>query len=44
MTWAIEEFNNKYYNVSILAAKVIDFSNLNQGNLLVIEYIRKFDR
>ena len=30
MTWAdfLEEFNNKYYNVSILAAKVIEFSNL----------------
>ena len=46
MTWAdfLEEFNNKYYNLSILAAKVIEFSNLKQGNLLVIEYIQKFDR
>ena len=46
MTWAnfLEEFNNKYYNVSILAAKVIEFSNLKQGNLPIIEYIRKFDR
>ena len=46
MTWAdfLEEFNNKYYNVSILATKVIEFRNLKQGYLLVIEYIRKFDR
>ena len=46
MTWAnfLKEFNNKYYNVSILAAKVTEFSNLKQRNLLVIEYIRKFDR
>ena len=46
MTWVdfLEEFNNKYYNVSILAAKVTEFSNLKQGNLPAIEYIRKFDR
>ena len=46
MAWAdfLEEFNNKYYNVSILAAKLIEFSNLKQGNLPVIEYIWKFDR
>ena len=46
MTWAdfLEEFNNKYYNVSILVAKVTEFSNLWQGNLSVIEYIQKFDR
>ena len=46
MTWVdfLEEFNNKYYNVSILAAKVIEFSNLWQGNLPVIKYFRKFDR
>ena len=33
MTWAnfLEEFNNKYYNVSILAAKVTEFNNLNAG-------------
>ena len=45
MTWAdfLEESNNKY-NVSILATKVIKFSNLKQGNLPVIEYTRKFDR
>ena len=30
MTWVdfLEEFNNKYYNVSILAAKNTEFSNL----------------
>ena len=30
MTWAdfLEEFNYKYYNLSILAAKVIEFNNL----------------
>ena len=41
MTWAdfLEEFNNKYYNVSILTTKVIEFNNLKQGNLPVIEYI-----
>ena len=46
MTWVdfLEEFNNKYYNVTILAAKVIEFSNLWQGNLLIIKYFRKFDR
>ena len=46
MIWAdfLKEFNNKYYNVYILAAKVTEFSNLKQGNLLVIEYIRKFNR
>ena len=41
MTWVdfLEEFNNKYYNVSILTTKVIEFNNLKQGNLPVIEYI-----
>ena len=46
MTWGdfLEEFNNKYYNGSILAAKATEFSNLWQGNLLAIKYIWKFDR
>ena len=46
MTWAdfLKEFNNKYYNVFILVAKMTEVSNLRQGNLPIIEYIKKFDR
>ncbi|XP_060972370.1 uncharacterized protein LOC115717660 [Cannabis sativa] len=37
-------FNEKYYNSTVLAAKVNEFTGLAQGSLTVTEYARKFDR
>ncbi|XP_060963693.1 uncharacterized protein LOC133033109 [Cannabis sativa] len=37
-------FNEKYYNSTVLAAKVDEFTGLVQGSLTVTEYAQKFDR
>ncbi|XP_062086130.1 uncharacterized protein LOC133792238 [Humulus lupulus] len=37
-------FNDKYYNLAMLAAKLDEFTKLTQGNLSVTEYAQKFDR
>ena len=46
MTWTEFQaiFNEKYYNTAVLATKVNEFSKLQQGNLSVAEYVRKFDQ
>ena len=37
-------FNQKYYNISIRAAKVNEFARLVWGRMTVTEYALKFDR
>ncbi|XP_062093931.1 uncharacterized protein LOC133799942 [Humulus lupulus] len=46
MTWAEFElvFDEKFYNEAVLTAKVSEFTKLQQGNLLVAEYVRTFDQ
>ena len=45
MTWAefLREFNSKYYSQAIINSKVAEFTRLQQENLSVLEYVRKFD-
>ena len=42
MNWAefLGEFNSKYYSQAIVNNKVVEFTRLQQGNLLVLEYVR----
>lgn len=46
MTWKEfqEIFNSKYYSKTVLDSKVNTFSNLKQGKMIVLEYVRKFDQ
>ena len=42
MTWVelLREFNSKYYSKAVINSKVAEFTRLQQGNLLVLEYVR----
>ena len=46
MTWDdfIEEFNHTYYNPTALKAQQNEFLNLKQGNMTVMEAVRKFEQ
>ena len=46
MSWAdfIKEFNQKYYNSTILRAQQDEFLNLKQGTMTVIEVVNKFEQ
>ena len=41
MTWAefMREFNSKYYSQAVINSKIAEFTRLQQGNLLVLEYV-----
>ena len=45
MTWNdfVREFNHKYYNPTTLRAQQNEFLNLKQGNMTVMEAVRKFE-
>jgi len=45
MTWACvcETLRNKYFSSSIYSWKLNKFTQLRQGNLSVIDYIKKFE-
>ena len=46
MNWAefLLEFNFKYYSQVVINSKVAEFTRLQQGNVLVLEYVRQFDQ
>ena len=46
MTWDefVGEFNQKYYNPAALRAQQNEFLNLKQGNMTVVEAVRKFEQ
>ena len=46
MTWAefFIEFNFKYYSQVVINIKVAEFTRLQQGNMLVLEYVQQFDQ
>ena len=46
MTWDdfVREFNHKYYNPTALRAQQNEFLNLKQGNMIVMEVVRKFEQ
>ncbi|KAL5556706.1 hypothetical protein UlMin_038942 [Ulmus minor] len=46
MTWNdfVGEFNHKYYNPTALRAQQNEFLNLKQGNMTVMEAVRKFEQ
>ena len=46
MTWAefVGEFNQKSYNPAALRAQQNEFLNLKQGNMSMVEAIRKFEQ
>ena len=41
MTWSnfLIEFNSKYYNQAVINSKVAEFTRLQQGSMLVLEYV-----
>ena len=46
MTWMdfLVEFNAKYYSQAVINSKVAEFTRLQQGNMSVLEYVRRFDK
>ena len=38
------EFNFKYYSKVMANHKIIEFTNLTQGNVTMLEYVRQFDQ
>lgn len=46
MTWVefLSEFNNKYFSKIVVDFKVSEFTNLKQGNMIILKYVRKFDQ
>ena len=40
----MREFKSKYYSQAVINSKVAEFTNLQQGNLSVLEYVRQFDQ
>ena len=46
MTWAefLREFNSEYHSKALINSKVAEFTRLQQGNLLVLEYVQQFDQ
>ena len=46
MTWGefVEEFNQKYYNPTALRAQQNEFLNIKQGNMTVVDAVRKFEQ
>ena len=46
MSWAnfVMGFNHKYYNQVTIRAKQSELINLNQGNMTMMEDVRKFDQ
>ena len=38
------EFNHKYFNSKVVRAQQREFLNLKQGQMIVAETVRKFDR
>ena len=40
----MEEFNSKYCSQAVVNSKVAEFIRLQQGNLLVLEYVLQFDQ
>jgi len=43
LTWEkLEEMNELHYPMDVQRAKELEFSNMKQGNTLVIEYDAKF--
>ena len=46
MTWEDfkAEFNRKFYNPTIMSAQQTEFLNLKQGNMTVVESVKKFEQ
>ena len=46
MTWDdfVREFNHKYYNLKNFRAQQNEFLNLKQGNVTIMEAVRKFEQ
>ena len=46
MTWTnfLVEFNSKYYGQAVTNIMVVEFTILQQGNMSVLEYVRRFDQ
>ena len=38
------EFNTKYYSQAVISSKVVEFTRLQQGNMSILEYVRRFDQ
>ena len=46
MTWTnfLLEFNTKHYSQAMKNSKVVEFTRSQQGNMSILEYVRRFDQ
>ena len=46
MTWAefLIKFNSKYYSQVVINSEVVELTRLQQGSMLVLEYVQQFDQ